>query len=253
MGVGEQSDESGTAAWVGQAEMAVRTLGERRMRSARLGEILAAQDAPALVEGLGALQARAASGQKWARVALQELALEREIFEVVPYRVRESAYGIAQESGRAEIAAMLLTSTENPNPKAREAMTGNEYARESLGERCASARMRDRNKLDRLLHDRDHRVIEILLNNPLIREQDVIKIAAMRPTRSEVLEVLARHRRWASRYSVRKAIACNPHTPPPIARRLIPTLLQQDLLTLVGAGSIPEAVREQARRLIKRR
>ena len=84
------------------------------------------------------------------------------------------------------------------------------------------------------------------------KNTNVIIIAAMRPTRSEVLEVLARHRRWASRYSVRKAIACNPHTPPPIARRLIPTLLQQDLLTLVGAG-IPEAVREQARRLIKRR
>lgn len=129
---------------------------------------------------------------------------------------------------------------------------GNEYAKQSVGERCTSARGRSRNKLDRLLHDRDHRVIAILLDNPLLREQDVVKIAAMRPTRPEVLELLARHRRWASRYAVRKAIACNPHTPPPISRRLVPTLLKQDLKALIGAGSIPEEVRQQARALLRR-
>jgi hypothetical protein len=170
----------------------------------------------------------------------------------VPYLVRERAYGIATELDRAEIAAMFLTSGENPNPTASEAMTGNEYASESVGERCAAARRRDRDKLDRLLHDRDHRVIQILLDNPLIREPDVVKVAAMRPTRPEVLEVIARHRRWASRYKVRKAIACNPHTPAPIARRLIPTLLRQDLHAVATAGSIPDEVRAQAAALLRR-
>jgi len=240
-------------AWVKQAELAVRTLGERRMRSARLAELLSGQDASALVDGLGQLQARASQGMQYARVALQELALEREIFEAVPYMVRERAYGIAHQSGRSEIAAILLTSTENPNPTAREAMTGNDYANESVGERCAAARGPNRNKLDRLLHDRDYRVIRILLDNPRIRERDVVKIAAMRPTRPEVLEAVARHRRWASCYVVRKAIACNPHTPSPIARRLVPTLLQQDLLTVSQAGSISEEVRAQARALMQRR
>ncbi len=235
-----------------QAERYVRTLSERRMRSARLGQLLGGQDASSLVTGLIQLQQRSAQGKKYARVALQELALEREIFEAVSYVVREQAYGLARESGRDGVAAMFLTSVENPNPTAREAMTGNEYASESVGERCTSARGRDRNKLDRLLHDRDYRVIRILLDNPILRERDVVKIAAMRPTRPEVLESIARHRRWASRYPVRKAIACNPHTPPPIARRLVPTLLRQDLAALVGAGSIPDEVRAQARALLQR-
>ena len=249
----EGGPEQQIESWVLRAETAVRTLGERRMRSARLGELLAAQDASALVQGLVQLQARSLSGQKWSRVALQELALEREIFEDVPYLVLERAYAMARSAGKDDVAALLLTSTEKPNPTAREAMTGNEYASESVGERCASARQRDRNKLDRLLHDRDYRVIRILLDNPHIREQDVVKIAAMRPTRPEVLEAVARHRRWASRYSVRKAIACNPHTPPPIARRLIPTLLRQDLLAVAQAGSIPEEIRAQARALMSQR
>ncbi len=251
--MGEQEWTAETLDWVTRAELAVRTLGERRMRSARLGELLRSQNASVLVQGLAALHERAAQGQPWARAALQELALDREIFESVPYLVRERAYGIAREAGQDEIASMLLTSTENPNPTVAEAMTGNQYAKESVGERCSAARGRDRNKLDRLLHDRDHRVIRILLDNPLLREQDVVKVAAMRPTRPEVVEAIARHRRWASRYSVRKAIACNPHTPLPIARRLVPTLLQQDLAALVSAGSIPEEVRAQARSLIKRR
>ena len=236
-----------------QAELSVRTLGERAMRSARLGQLLAAQDASALVHGLMQLQRRASQGKQYARVTLQELALEREIFEAVPYMVREQAYGIARTEGRDEIAAMFLTSVENPNPTAKEAMTGNDYANESVGARCTAARGRNRDKLDRLLHDRDYRVIKILLDNPLIRERDVVKVAAMRPTRPEILELLARHRRWASRYSVRKAIACNPHTPAPISRRLVPTLLQQDLAAVASAGSIPDEVRAQARALMIRR
>jgi hypothetical protein len=250
--MGNQGQSAQVEVWVEQAELCVRTLGERRMRSARLGVLLSAQDASALVAGLSQLAARALQGKQYARVVLQELALEQEIFEVVPYLVRARSYGIAREQGREEIATMFLTSTENPNPTAQEAMTGNEYAKQSVGARCTVARGRDRNQLDRLLHDRDHRVIAILLDNPILREQDVVKIAAMRPTRPEVLELLARHRRWASRYAVRKAIACNPHTPPPISRRLVPTMLKQDLTALVDAGSIPEEVRQQARAMIKR-
>jgi hypothetical protein len=242
--------EAALQTWVIAAERCVRTLSERRQRSARLGTLLAAQSAADLVEGLGQLQARSLAGVQLARVALQELALEQEIFERVPYGAREQAYTLARSMGEDSVAAMFLTSTERPNPTAREAMATNDYATESVGQRCSAARGTDRNKLDRLLHDRDHRVIAILLNNPRLRERDVVKIAAMRPTRPEVIEVLARHRRWASRYSVRKAIACNPHTPPPIARRLVPTLLRQDLATLVDAGSIPDEVRAQARDLL---
>jgi hypothetical protein len=73
----------------------------------------------------------------------------------------------------------------------------------------------------------------------------------MRPTRAEVLQEVAGHRKWASRYAVRKALSCNPHTPTSIARRLLPTLLKQDLSALAEAGSIPEEIRDQARALMK--
>jgi hypothetical protein len=102
------------------------------------------------------------------------------------------------------------------------------------------------------LHDKDYRVIRVLLNNPILVERDVVKIAAMRPTRPDVLAELANHRKWASRYSVRKALAANPHTPSSVARRLLATLLRQDLVQLVGAGSVRSEVREVATDLLSK-
>jgi hypothetical protein len=237
--------------WVAKSEGVVRSVKERAMRRAVLGEMVESQTANSLVVGLHQLVARSRAGQVHARSVLRELALEPVAFERVSYIVRERGYRIAIDKDWPDVARMLLTTTiENANPTLDEARTDNDYASESVGERCAAARRKDRNKLDRLLHDRDYRVIRILLDNPRLIERDVIKICAMRPTRPEVLQEVARHRRWSSRYSVRKALACNPHTPTPIARRLVATLMQQDLRAVLGAATVPTEIRDSARELL---
>ena len=95
-------------------------------------------------------------------------------------------------------------------------------------------------------------MIRILLNNPMVVERDVVKIAAMRPTRPDVLAEVAQHRRWASRYAVKKALSANPHTPPSVARRLLPTLLRQDLVAVAQAGSIPRRFALRPQELLRR-
>lgn len=237
--------------WVLKAEACQLRFKDRNMRAAVLRELLAAQTATGLVDGLDQLQSRARSGHIQARATLQALALDRSVLEAVSEMVRERALGLARERTLVEVARMLcIDEPQNANPTMDEARTDNDYATESVGARCAAARRSNRNKLDRLLHDRDHRVIRILLNNPLLVEHDVVKIVAMRPTRPEVLEVVANHSKWASRYKVRKALACNPHTPLPIAQRLIPTLMRQDLRLVMGAGTVPKAIRDQVRALL---
>ena len=148
---------------------------------------------------------------------------------------------------------MLLVGGPTTNPTVAEASTDNQYASSSVGERCTQARGRDRFKIDRLLHDKDYRVIRVLLNNPILVERDVVKIAAMRPTRPDVLREISVHRKWASRYPVRKALSSNPHTPITVARRLLPTLMRQDLAGVAEAGSVPEEIREQAASLLSKR
>jgi hypothetical protein len=80
----------------------------------------------------------------------------------------------------------------------------------------------------------------------------VVKIAAMRPTRPEVLEVVARHAKWSARYRVRKALAFNPHTPAPIARRLLPTLMRQDLAEIIRSTAISDELRGDVQGLLGR-
>jgi hypothetical protein len=121
------------------------------------------------------------------------------------------------------------------------------------GLRIAAARGTRREALDRLMHDRDERVIAALLDNPRIIERDVVRIAAMRPTTAEILERIAAHPRWASRAAVRKALAFNPATPAPLARHLLPTLLRQDLELLAGSHVLAEPLRHEATLLLSRR
>ena len=237
--------------WVRRVERRVRSVSERAMRVAVLREMLGLLEAEMVVSALGLLHDRSQSGQPDARRVMQELALQTDLFLAMPYPVRSVAYTRARRAGRHNVARMLLLGGSNPNPTVAEASTENEYSSKSVGERCSRARGRDRFELDRLLHDRDYRVIRLLLNNPVVVERDVVKIAAMRPTRPEVLEEVASHRKWASRYSIRKALSCNPHTPTSVARRLLPTLLKQDLHTVAEAGSIPEEIRAQARSLLR--
>lgn len=241
---------------LGQAadlERRTRTLPERGMRRAVVVEHIEGLDEVELVALLAGILWRSMEGEPGARVLLQELALEPSIFEELPYERVGRAYAIAREGGLAGVAAMFLGDRANQNPSVDEAFKGNQHLDIPLGVRRAAARSGDRNLLDRLLHDRDHRVIRILLDNPRIVERDVIRVAASRPQRPEVLAAVATHARWSARYRVRKALACNPYTPAPIARRLLPTLQGQDLVHAAEAGGSGPGVQEEVRALMDNR
>jgi hypothetical protein len=210
-------------------------------------------DPEPLVATLVLLHDRGRQGQHRARAVLAELALEPVVFDEMPYTRVAAAYALAHAHGHDAVARMFTSTVERNNPTVDEAFTENEHLEAPLGVRRAAARQQDRFMLDRLVHDRDWRVIAALLDNPRMVERDVVKIAAMRPTRAAVLEVVARHGRWSSRYRVRKALCFNPYTPAPIARRLVPTLLRTDLHDLIGLGRLPDDLRDHARALLDAR
>ncbi len=213
---------------LGELERHLEAVRERPMRRTVVCDALLSLQGPALVAFLALLLERSAAGNGRARAVLQELALEPHVFAEMPYDRVTEAYRLARQSDLDAVAEMFLSARAQSNPTVDEAFTGNDHLDLPLGIRRSAARTQDRFLLDRLVHDHDHRVIALLLDNPRVVERDVVRIAAMRPQRPEVLEVIARHRRWSSRYPVRKALACNPYTPQPIARRLVPTLLKQD-------------------------
>lgn len=231
-------------------EKRVSALQDRAMKHTVLVEMLEVLNPEELVDFLSLLCARAADGQRKTRALQQELALEPSALAMLPYTHIKKSYSIAALRNEESVMGMFMGEPLRGSPTVDESFTGNDHIELSLGQRRAAARSKDRFVLDRLLHDRNVLVISLLLNNPKIVERDVVKIAALRPTRPEILQCISKHRRWASRYHIRKALTCNPYTPHQVARRLMSTLMMQDLRLLYNMGALPPSLRTEAQRLL---
>jgi len=113
----------------------------------------------------------------------------------------------------------------------------------TLGERKSIARKRDRNLLARVIRDPHPDVIRILLDNPALIEDDVVRLCARRPVPPQVLEQVFQHPRWVLRPRVRLTLALNPHTPDEVALQLLPHLGPAELREVAQSGQLSERVR----------
>lgn len=123
----------------------------------------------------------------------------------------------------------------------------------SLGERRALARRPSRAVLNKLLSDPHPMVIRNVLGNPRLTEDDVVRMAAHRPGRPEVLVEIARSPVWSTRARVRMAVVMNPGTPPEICAAMLPLLVRAELAQVASAPSVPKVVRSGALDLLERR
>jgi hypothetical protein len=190
---------------------------------------------------------------------MQEFALEPSAVSQLPYETLQEGYQIARDKGLESIQGLFFIGRLEVEPGKpiqhmdTQGISTNEHLEMPLGLRRKAAREQNRHVLDRLLHDQNWRVIELLLDNPRITERDVVKIAARRPTQPAILELISKHPKWSGRYRIRKSIVCNPKTPYPLARSLLDTLLQQDIQEVVNLGVLDGQLMEEARLLLRRR
>jgi hypothetical protein len=113
----------------------------------------------------------------------------------------------------------------------------------TLGERKSLARRTDRETLQKLFADPHPDVIGRLLRNPRLTEDDVVRLAAKRPGRGEVLAEVARSTRWVHRPRVRMSLVMNPATPAEIAARIVGLLLRPELELVAQSPAVPAALR----------
>ena len=117
----------------------------------------------------------------------------------------------------------------------------------TVGMRRQMARRADPVELMRLQTDPDPGVIENLLMHPRLTEPEVVRMAARRPGRPQVLATIFKSPRWSASRRVRKALAHNPYTSPEMALKLIPLLPLQDVRELAASREIHDEVRRSAR------
>lgn len=228
-------------------------IADRALLPTLLRDLTEECDDATLLALLWALTIHARHGDDGARRVTQELAIHAEMFAHLGYDRVSELYAAARWADIGEIAAIFLPARPTRPLTVEEAVEENEALALPLGVRKQASRTRDRLLIDRLLRDTNPQVIGVLLNNPHLRERDVVFIAAKRPTQAEVLRVVGSHPRWCTRYAVRKALACNPYTPTVISLRLLETLLRQDLVFISSVGVLPEDVRQEAQRVLQSR
>src|SRR5205814_396625 len=78
---------------------------------------------------------------------------------------------------------------------------------------------------------------------PRITEDDVVRLAAKRPTFPDVQAEIAQSPKWSVRVRVRLALVQNPFTPPAISVPLLPMLVRPELDQVMAATDVPPIVR----------
>jgi hypothetical protein len=165
---------------------------------------------------------------------LREAALDQRLFSLQRVIRRVPPSSQAPESGE---------------PRVPDYGTGREL---TLGERRNLARRSDRQGFDALLRDPHPMVVTELLANPKTTEDDVVRLASLRPARVSSIEAIARTR-WLTRGRVRMSVLLNPGSPPRVALPLVGLCTRTELRQLTQGADVPTILRITAGELAERR
>lgn len=118
-----------------------------------------------------------------------------------------------------------------------------------LGVQKMHARYHQRGTQEALLFSPWPPVIEILCQNPTIRERDILFMASRRPTQNELLlPILQSH--WFLRPEIRFALSANPYLNISHALRIALSLPAAKLLLLSQAAELHSTIRLHAKNLL---
>lgn len=123
----------------------------------------------------------------------------------------------------------------------------------TVGEKRQMARGSNRLMIERLLLDPNPIVVEQLLDNPNLREQDVLQVSSRRPNTPEILLKVAVHKRWYKRREVRYSVVMNPYSGTGVSLKLLPTLGVHKLRQVRNSTSLHPVLNETAEMLVELR
>jgi hypothetical protein len=219
------------------------------MRVATLCEHLLALEPESAAWMLDALATAGRAGGPPYDVSLLA-AIELAGSERLSYDQRRTIYEAAERLGLEACKELLFSSA--PSTGDREAAAPRPLTPGTrpltLGERKSLARTWKRDVLERLLVDPHVDVIELLLANPRLTEDDVLRIATARRASAGVLELIMNSRRWNVRTRVRQALLRNPAMPEAMALRLVGLCNRTQLRVLAQDPALPDSIVAAVRR-----
>jgi hypothetical protein len=117
-------------------------------------------------------------------------------------------------------------------------------------ERSMLAASVDEEGVSRFVHDPSPRVIRALLDNIKLREEDVLIIANRKNMTPDVLDTIAKSRRWSEIYPIRLALAKNPKTPLSVSLSIVRYLRLFDIAEMTRSPHIPLVFRHKVEAIV---
>ncbi len=243
---------------VERLDQALAHVPEREMRAQLVLEALAERDPASAYALCAAILKRSAQGGSAfdvLRDTLYDLLLQPAGTEhqQLDYEHRSAIYAEAREARDEEVMRALRTFSASREVSADERTVPRKLADIPLGRRRSLARASDAALLEQLARDPDPIVITNLLLNPRLREEDVLRMAALRPVAETTLIEIHKSPRWAPRPRVRIALARNPYCPVDIAVKVLTSIPKADLREIRQDTRLHAEVRGQAEAELERR
>ncbi|HVO10884.1 MAG TPA: hypothetical protein VMX54_09095 [Vicinamibacteria bacterium] len=120
-----------------------------------------------------------------------------------------------------------------------------------LGDRMTLARLATPAVLPLLLESAEPRVVAAALENPRLREEDLVLALRSASVSRALVECAAASPRWRESYAVRLALVLQPRTPLSLALHRISGLVPRDLGRVSGDRSLLPVVRLAALRVLR--
>ncbi|HEY5908097.1 MAG TPA: hypothetical protein VIZ31_08630 [Vicinamibacteria bacterium] len=121
-----------------------------------------------------------------------------------------------------------------------------------LGERVALARIATPALIQALLEEAEPKVLAPLLDNPRLREEDLLAALRRPEAPAALIQAVAGSTRWSLRYFVRLELVLQARTPLPIAMLQLSSLVKRDLRRVAEARGLRPLVQVAAERLLGR-
>lgn len=147
----------------------------------------------------------------------------------------------------ADVAANLRVST--AVRLRAEALLLEQFPDLRLGEKITLAKVATPVVLRSLLHEDDPRICVAALNNPRLREEDVVTAVRRDFPNRVLLEELVTSRRWSENYAMRLALVLQPRTPVALALAQLTKLVDRDLRAVAEAPGLRGVVQAAAQRV----
>ena len=162
----------------------------------------------------------------------------------------EVSIAAAVEAGTDVIAVPTQLVEEPAEGKAVEKSLLEQLQLMTVSERIKLAPRGNREVRALLLRDPNRLIRRFVLQNPRIRDDEIIALAKNRSADDELLRTIADSREWMKNYQVRLSMVTNPKTPLVAALRFLNGLQDRDIRMLAKSRNVSATVANAAKRIV---